>query len=223
MELGPVDRTGSAGRGNTYIGAPVERVEDLRFLRGRGAYVDDLRREGQWHAAIFRSAVAHARINAVDVSGALAVPGVHAVLTAADVGRPPPRIPLRVPRPDEHRAAPYRQPVIAGDVVRYVGEPVALILADTPEIAEDALDGIVLDTEPLPIVVDPRDGGTSPLLFPDTGSNCALLYTVTRGNADAAFQQAEYVCRRQLSVQRQTAVPLETRGPWLSGIRYKTN
>jgi carbon-monoxide dehydrogenase large subunit len=105
--------------GNSYIGAPVERVEDLRFLRGRGEYIDDIRREGQWHATIFRSFVAHAKIRSIDASAALAMPGVHAVLN----GR------VRMPRPDQHRAAPYQQPVIADGVARYVGEPVAVILA----------------------------------------------------------------------------------------------
>jgi aerobic carbon-monoxide dehydrogenase large subunit len=90
MAFGPVKRTGSGGRSNTYIGAPVERVEDLRFLRGRGEYIDDIQRDGQWHAVIFRSAVAHARIKSIDVSAALAMPRVHAVLTAEDIGRPPP-------------------------------------------------------------------------------------------------------------------------------------
>jgi len=71
-------------RGNSYIGASIERVEDLRFLRGRGEYIDDIRRDGQWHAAIFRSSVAHAKIRSIDVSAALAMPGVHAVFTGRD-------------------------------------------------------------------------------------------------------------------------------------------
>ncbi|HEX3868514.1 MAG TPA: xanthine dehydrogenase family protein molybdopterin-binding subunit, partial [Gemmatimonadaceae bacterium] len=196
--------------GNTYIGAPIERVEDVRFLRGRGEYVDDVRRDGQWHAAIFRSAVAHARIRSIEASAALALPGVRAVVTANDIGHPLPQIPVRVPRASEHRAFRYQQPVIAADVVRYVGEPVALVLADTPEIAEDALDGIVLDAEPLPIVTDPQND--SALLFPEIGSNCALLYDVSRGDTDEAFRKADYVCRREFSVQRQTALPMETRG-----------
>ena len=165
--------------------------------------------------------IAHAKIRSVDASAALAMPGVHAVLTGNDIGRPLPRIPLRVPRPDESRAAPYQQPIIADEVVRYVGEPVAVILADTPEIAEDALEGIAFDAEALPVVVDPAGGGEETLLFPDTGSNCALLYEVTRGNAEAAFKQAEYVCRQRFSVQRQTAVPMETRGllaVWDQGV-----
>src|SRR5262245_1414553 len=116
-----MDRPGPMRRGNSYIGAPVERIEDLRFLRGRGEYIDDIRHEGEWHAAIFRSPVAHATIRSIDASAALAVSGVHAVLTANDIERPLPRIPLRVPRPDESRGAPYQQPVIADGVVRYVG------------------------------------------------------------------------------------------------------
>ena len=141
--------------GNFYIGAPVERVEDLRFLRGRGEYIDDIRREGQWHAAIFRSSVAHAKIRSIDASAALAMPDVHAVLNGM----------VRVPRPDQHRAAPYQQPVIADGVVRYVGEPVAVILADHSELAEDALEGIVFETEALPVVIEHRPGDERARLF----------------------------------------------------------
>ena len=82
---------------NTFIGSPVERVEDLRFLRGRGQYVDDLVRPGQWHAAVVRSPVAHGRIWAIATQPALASPGVHAVITAQDIGRPVPTVPFRRP------------------------------------------------------------------------------------------------------------------------------
>jgi carbon-monoxide dehydrogenase large subunit len=207
-----MDRSWLKRRGNAYIGAPVERVEDFRFLRGRGEYVDDIRRDGHWHAAIFRSPIAHARIRSIDLSGALAVPGVRAALTADDVVRPLPRIPLRIPRANEHRAAAYQQPVIAADFVRYVGEPVAVILADTPEVAEDALERIAFDTDPLPVVASHDRGEDGTLLFPETGSNCALLYDIVRGSADEAFRSADYVCRREFVVQRQTALPMETRG-----------
>jgi aerobic carbon-monoxide dehydrogenase large subunit len=78
---------------NSYIGAPIEGVEDLRFLRGRGEYVGDVRREGQWHAAILRSPVAHARVTSIVAAAALAMRGVNAVLTAHDIGRPIPKIP----------------------------------------------------------------------------------------------------------------------------------
>ena len=82
---------------NTFIGSPLERVEDFRLLRGRGQYVDDLARPGQWHAAIVRSQVAHGRIRSIDTGAALAMPGVRAVLTAADIGPPIPIIPFRRP------------------------------------------------------------------------------------------------------------------------------
>src|SRR5947207_258412 len=129
---------------NTLIGRPVERVEDLRFLRGRGQYVGDLDRPGQWHAAIVRSSVAHGRLRSVDASAALAMPGVHAVITASDIGADIPTIPFRRPNPT---IAPFAQPVIAREVVRYVGEPVAVVLADSAEFAEDAAGAVTLDIE----------------------------------------------------------------------------
>jgi carbon-monoxide dehydrogenase large subunit len=104
-------------RGNSYIGAPIERVEDLRFLRGRGEYIDDVRRDGLWHAVIFRSSIAHAKIKSIDASAALAMAGVRAVFTGKDIGPVLPVSPLRVPRPEQHPGAPYLQPVIAGDVL----------------------------------------------------------------------------------------------------------
>src|SRR5438067_5941878 len=138
---------------NTFIGRPVERVEDLRFLRGRGQYVGDLDRSGQWHAAIVRSSVAHGRLRSVDASAALAMPGVHAVITAGDIGADIPTIPFRRPNPT---IAPFAQPVIARGVVRYVGEPVAVVLADSAELAEDAAGAVALDIEHRQAVTDYR-------------------------------------------------------------------
>jgi carbon-monoxide dehydrogenase large subunit len=140
------------------------------------------------------------------------MPGVHAVLTAKDIGSILPVVPLRVPRAEQHPGAPYQQPVIAGDVVRYVGEPVAVILADHPELAEDALEGIAFETEALPVVVEHRPGEDGALLFPETGTNGAMRYTATRGNIDGVFENAEYICRQSFAVKRQTAIPMETRG-----------
>src|SRR5215475_6726192 len=140
-------------RVNTFIGSAVERVEDQRMLLGRGCYLDDLNRPDQWHAAIVRSPLAHARIRSVDASAALALSGVRAVVTAGDVGRPIPTIPFRRANP---AAAPYAQPVIAEHVVRYVGEPVAMVLADSAERAEDAAQAVIMDVDPLPVVTDRR-------------------------------------------------------------------
>ena len=121
---------------NVYIGSPVERREDLRFLRGKGKYLDDLSRPGLLHAAILRSSVAHGRIRAIDAAAARALPGVHAVITAAEIGSPVPRIPIRLqPLP---ALEPFHQPVIADRKVRYVGEPIAVVLAESAAVAEDA-------------------------------------------------------------------------------------
>jgi carbon-monoxide dehydrogenase large subunit len=195
---------------NTYIGSPVERVEDLRFLRGRGVYVADFDREGQWHAAFLRSPVAHGHIRRIDVAAALCLKGVRAVVTADDIPRPIPKIPFRRPNPT---IAPYAQPVIATDKVRYVGEPVAMVLADSAEIAEDALQAIVIEIDSLPAVID-RHGSEvgETRLFDDTGTNCAAAFTARAGDTDIAFGTASYVRREQFRVQRHTALPMETRG-----------
>ena len=196
---------------NALIGSPVERLEDFRFLRGRGQFVDDIARDNLLHAVILRSAVAHGRIRSIDSAAALARPGVHAVITAADIGASIPTIPLRQESAPEFK--PYEQPVIAHDKVRYVGEPVAVVLAQSAAAAEDALDAIVLDIEPLPAVVDSAAAGKDDiLLFESAGSNLALTLTGLRGNADAAFKTASYVRRERFKVQRHGAVPMEPRG-----------
>jgi len=105
---------------NRYIGSPVERVEDLRFLRGRGEFVGDLRREGMLHAAILRSPSAHGRLRRIDTTAAYAIPGVRAVITAAEIGAVP-TIPLRLlPLPGTER---FLQPIVAVDRVRYDAHP----------------------------------------------------------------------------------------------------
>jgi len=197
-------------RVNTLIGSPVERVEDLRFVQGRGQFVDDLTRPGQWHAVIVRSPLAHGRIRSIDASTALAMPGVRAVLTARDIGTPVPLIPFRRPNPT---IAPYAQPVVAAEVVRYVGEPVAMVLADNPALAEDAVQAVVLDIEPLPPIVDHRASARNDvLLIPGTASNCASVFTAVTGDVAQAFRHAPYTRREQFRVQRMTAMPMETRG-----------
>ena len=180
------------------IGKPVERFEDLRLLRGRGSYVDDQHVEGMLHAAILRSPVAHGRIRDLNVEKAKSLRGVHAVLTAHEVakGGAVPSIPLRLaPLPE---LVPFEQPVIASREVNYVGEPIALVLADTLAIAEDALDAIELDIEPLPAVVDCRQG------------KLAIRYTARKG--DALSASAPYRRKESFAVQRHTAVCLEPRG-----------
>ena len=196
---------------NRYIGSPVERVEDRRFLRGKGTYVADLSRPGLLHAAILRSSVAHGRIRSIDAAAALALPGVHAVISAAQIGSPVPRIPIRLqPLPV---LEPYHQPVIAERKVRYVGEPLAVVLADSPAIAEDALDGIRVDIEQLPPMADWRIAAKGEaLLFEETGTNLPIKYTAAKGDPDRAWARADYVRRGRFAVQRHTAVMMEPRG-----------
>ena len=196
---------------NSLIGSPIERVEDLRFLRGRGQYVDDLVRNDMLHAAILRSPVAHGRIRAIDTSAATALAGVHSVITAKEIGTRVPRVPMRLqPLP---QFEPFGQPVIAETKVRYVGEAIALVLADSPAIAEDALGLIDVDIEALPAVADRRvSAKNETLLFPDQGSNLAITFRAVHGDAAAAFKTAPYVRRESFRTARHMALPLEPRG-----------
>jgi carbon-monoxide dehydrogenase large subunit len=195
---------------NRYIGSPVERTEDLRFLRGRGEFVGDLHRDGMLHAAILRSPVAHGRIRGLDTAAALATEGVRAVITAAKIGAVP-VIPLRLlPLPGTER---FLQPVIAVDRVRYVGEPVAVVLADSPALAEDGVGAIVLDVEESPPVTDRWVSGKhETLLFAESGTNLAMTFTAVSGDADTTFREAPYVRRAQFKVQRDSAMTMEPRG-----------
>ena len=195
---------------NRYIGASIERVEDLRFLHGRGEYVADLVRDRLLYAGVLRSPVAHGRIRAIKPNPALAVEGVRAVITAAEIGAVP-RIPLRLQ--SSPATEPFLQPVIALDRVHYVGEPIAVVLADSAALAEDGVGAIELEFEELPVVADRHISARhDTLLFEEAGSNLAMSFTVIRGDADAAFREAEYTRRERFSVQRHTALPMEPRG-----------
>jgi carbon-monoxide dehydrogenase large subunit len=201
---------------NSLIGSPIERIEDLRFVRGRGEYVDDLARENVLHAAILRSAVAHGKIRSLDVSAARALPGVHSVITAEDISaahpeRRVPRVPMRLQPLPEFEAC--GQPVMASTKVRYVGEALALVLAETAGIAEDALELIKVDIEPLQAVADRTSSARSTaLLFEEKGSNVAMTFRATRGDAAAGFKHAPYRRRESFRTQRHMALPMEPRG-----------
>src|SRR5438445_1327827 len=134
------------------IGAPTQRLEDARLLRGEGCFVDDLDPAGVVHAALLRSPHAHARIRHINPSNARAIDGVHLVLTAADLGRLAEPLPMLLPHPALEQ--PRTHVVLATDTVRYVGEPVAFVVADSRYRAEDARELIDVDYEPLPVVGD---------------------------------------------------------------------
>jgi carbon-monoxide dehydrogenase large subunit len=196
---------------NTFVGQPLERVEDARFLRGRGTYVDDIQPEGLVHAAILRSTVAHGRLVAIDAAAALAMPGVHTVVTAAEIGPPVPTIPVRMAFAEGQDR--FLQPVVAADKVRFVGEPIAVVLADSRAQAEDALDAITVEIEELPPVADGIAAETAEsLLFAEHGTNICASYVAAIGDPALAFAQADYVRRESFQVHRHTALPMETRG-----------
>lgn len=196
---------------NRLIGAAIERFEDLRFLRGKGTFVADLDHATALHAVVVRSAVAHGRIRSIDTTVARAMPGVHAVITAVDIGQSVPRIPLRLDGQASYK--PFEQPVIAVDKVRYVGEPIALVIADTQALAEDAADVVSADIEVLTAVVEAQDAvAGNVLLVEAAGSNCPASIEGAKGDVAAAFSGAPYVRRERFRVHRHSGVPLEPRG-----------
>ena len=221
----PVPFGGSIGTQAGLVGQGIDRVEDDRLLRGQGAFADDLHLPGLLHAVVLRSAVAHGRLLRVDVTAALTMPGVRDAFTAAEViaGNAPgtcmestsvPRIPMLLdPLPD---AEPFLQPVIASDRVRYVGEPLAMVVAETQALAEDALEAIVVEIEAMPAVVDGGlDAGDDLRLFETAETNRVVQLVAWRGTADevdALFRSAPYVRHERFRVHRHFASPIETRG-----------
>ena len=188
-----------------FVGARIKRLEDPRLLAGGGRYVDDLARPGVAHAVVVRSPHAHAHVRRVDPRRALSAPGVLACITGTDLAGVP-AIPLRQPGKPAHAA--YLQPPLAGDRVRYVGEPVAVVVATDRAAAADARELVEVEYGPLPARVDPGDGG--PLLFAE--GNVADAWVTALGDVDAGLRGAACVVRERFSIGRQTAAPLETRG-----------
>jgi len=196
---------------NAFVGQPIERFEDFRLVRGRGQFVDDLSRPGMLHAAILRSTTAHGSIRRIDTAGAKNVRGVHAVITAADLGTPTPRVPMRLQPLPEFEA--FGQPVMARDKVRYVGEALAMVLAESAALAEDALAAIAVEIEPLPAVWNWEIASEAKtLLFENKDSNLAMKFRAVLGDAAAAFANAPYRRREKFRTQRHTALPMEPRG-----------
>ena len=211
----------------SILGTRVIRTEDPRLLTAGGVYVDDVREPelaGAARATFVRSTVAHALITGIDATEALAQPGVIAVLTVADMNDVPPPPPAEEPAADAPPAeAPiplggkWSEPLLAVDRVRFVGEPVAIVLTDSTYQGEDAAELVIVDYEPLPAVVGITEslaGGT--LLFPAAGSNI----TVNHAAPEAAFGGCEVVVEREIMNQRVAPVPLEGRAAaasWADG------
>ncbi len=194
-----------------HFGAPVLRAEDPRFLTGRAEYVDDIHLPGMLEAAVLRSPHAHARLRAIDTRAARVLPGVHAILTHGDLGPFAQPSPLLIP----HAAltVPRTQLPLARDEVRYVGEAVALVIAEDRYLAEDALDLISVDYDALPVVndLDAAQRGVA-FVHADVPDNVAAHFVQRVGDVEAAFAGAGHVFREQLRIDRGAAQPMETRG-----------
>ena len=193
-----------------YVGARVQRVEDARFLTGGNHYLDDIAVPGVLHAAFVRSPHAHARITAIDVAEARAVPGVVGVFTAGDLPGAGPIV-THLERPE---ATPVTRMALAKDKVRFVGDIVAVVVAQSRYIAEDGADVVDVDYEPLPAVTDPEDalGPDAPILDEELGTNAFLHVEETVGDVEGAFERAEHVFSKRFRVGRSTGAPMETRG-----------
>jgi aerobic carbon-monoxide dehydrogenase large subunit len=193
------------------VGARVARREDPRLLTGQGSYVDDHRPARMLYAAFLRSPHAHARIRRLDVSAALALPGVAAVLTGEDIARSskPVRAASKTPNV---KTTSY--PPLALGKVRHVGEAVAMVAAESRYVAEDAVERIVVDYEPLPVVRDVESAldPASPVLHDEAETNLLVSREFARGDVDAALAGAAVVVRERFRFHRHTPVCMENRG-----------
>ena len=200
------------------IGKPVRREEDFRLLRGRGRYADDVNAPGQARAHVLRSPHAHAEIRGIEVGAALRSDGVLAVLTGADLaarglGAPTPALVGR--RADGRPGYACPQPLLAQGRVRFAGQPVAFIVAETVEAAKDAAERIAVDYAPLPAVIGVDDALApgAPAVWEDNPGNEAYTYEIgDAAAAAAAIAGAAHVVRHRVCVNRVTANALETRG-----------
>ncbi len=189
----------------SILGNRVLRTEDDRFLRGKGQYVENIPLEGAKTITFVRSLLAHARINGVDTSAAAALPGVQ-VFTAADIDLPP-----YGPVPLPGLNMQMGRPVIASDVVRFVGEILAVVVSEDRATGADAAELVMVDYDPLPVVIDPHESlKDETLLFPEAGTNVAA-HTQPAAHAEDLFDGCDVVVSDTLVSQRMAPCPLEPR------------
>ncbi len=197
------------------VGQPVRRSEDPKLVRGEGCYTDDLSRPGQAYAVMVRSRDAHGVIRSVSTAGAKAMPGVLAVYTGADLSAYGPlkcNLPLKNRNGSPIRYTP--RPALTGDKVRFVGDPVACVIAETVAQAKDAAEAVTIDVEPLPVVLKPADAvkPSAPLVFHSVPNNIALDYHYGDATKVAeAFFKAKHITRLKTSNQRMVVNAMEPR------------
>jgi carbon-monoxide dehydrogenase large subunit/6-hydroxypseudooxynicotine dehydrogenase subunit gamma len=189
-----------------YVGRSMLRKEDEPLLKGRGRFAADINFPGQLHMRVVRSTFAHGKLLGVDLAPALAIPGVVAAWSFADVADIPP-IDFRLTRIES--LAAYRQTILARDRVRYVGDPVAVVFCEDPYLAEDAAEQVVVEVEELPVVLDADE---APGEFAEGLSSEATIIRKHYGDVDAAFRSADAILALSLSIGRHSGVALETRG-----------
>jgi aerobic carbon-monoxide dehydrogenase large subunit len=199
------------------IGQRIKRNEDPRLLTGQALFVDDVQMPGMLHVAFLRSDYAHARLRSIDVSAARERPGVVAVYTADDMGSDWKRAPALVSPPPTIKEILFHsrtQVPLVKDKVRHAGEPLAMIVAESRYIAEDAVEDILVDLEPLPAVVDMEQAlePASPLVHDDLDSNLAAHLVQKKGDYDSARTQADLVITRRIVIDRCVAAAMENRG-----------
>ncbi len=190
-----------------WVGQPLKRVEDPRLLTGRGVFVADLPLTEPYAAAILRSPHAHARIRSIDTSAAMDAPGVAGVITGADVLAHTQPFAVGV-------EAPVKYYCLATDKARFVGEPVAVVIARDRYLAEDALELIQVEYEPLPAVVDAEDAlrPGAPILHETVGSNEACHREIVYGDVEGAFAGADVIIRERFRYPKYSSTPIETYG-----------
>ncbi len=190
----------------TVVGRRLPRIEDRVLLRGKGRFADDVSFPDQLHMRVVRSPAAFGRLRGIDPAEALRMPGVAAVWSGDDVADIPP-IDFRLSRVEG--LDPYRQPILARGVVRYVGEPVAVVFAETAYGAEDAAEVVGIDVDPAPPAVS---AVAPPVAFAPGCDSEAALVEKYYGDREAAFAAAAHVVAAEYAVGRHSGVPLETRG-----------
>jgi aerobic carbon-monoxide dehydrogenase large subunit len=188
------------------LGRSVARLEDPPLLTGRGVFVGDIGFPHQLHMRVVRSPYANAALRSVDIAPALAAPGIVAVWTAADIADLPP-IDFRDPAAEALR--PYRQPLLARERLRYVGEPVAVVFATDPYLAEDAAELVSVEADELTPILD---ASASPGGFAPGLSTEAMVLRAGYGDVETAFVSAHAVVALDLTIGRHSGVPIETRG-----------